>query len=236
MTNQHTIDVIGHVRSPFKEKFGLPRQPGQISSAHSQIVMEPSYSDPAAFRELEGYSHVWLSFIFHQSSEKAWKPTVRPPRLGGNTRVGVFASRSPFRPNHLGLSVVELFGYEKVGSNMVITIACPDLVDGTPIVDIKPYLAYVDAVNPPKSGYAETPPKKRLSVELSADANSDLVSLQDQAPKELHSLILETIALDPRPAYKTELDTKTYTFKLYDYEVSFKVDCDHAIVTKIRAV
>lgn len=229
MENQFTLDVIGHVHSPFIDKFGIPRQPHLIKNARASIVMAPSFSDINCFRGIEEFSHIWLSFIFHQSLNHQWKPMIRPPRLGGNERVGVFASRAPFRPNNIGLSVVEHFGVRRDKGKLILDIALPDLVHGTPIVDIKPYIAYADSLPSAKSGFADAAPQKSLSVKFSKESEDDLVqadNLQQNGVK-LKKLIEETLALDPRPAYhvtsSNQANARTYKLKLYDVEVHFKV-------------
>lgn len=225
--NHYQLDVLGHIRSPFKDKFGLPRQPGLITHASAEIIMRPQYANPQAFEALADYSHIWLSFIFHQSTNKAWKAQVRPPRLGGNQRVGVFASRSPFRPNNLGLSVVELLDLKLDRNACVLEIACPDLVDGTPIVDIKPYVAYADALSDAVSGFAPDAPAPNLEVNF---AKGVLADIEQTGIANFAALIKETVAYDPRPAYKGGEDNKLYKMRLYNYELRFRVQQNQAII------
>lgn len=229
MENQFTLDVIGHVHSPFIDKFGIPRQPDLIKNARASIVMTPSFSDINCFHGIEEFSHIWLSFIFHQSLNHQWKPMIRPPRLGGNERVGVFASRAPFRPNNIGLSVVEHFGVRRDKGKLILDIALPDLVHGTPIVDIKPYIAYADSLPTARSGFAAAAPQKVITVEFSKESLDDLAQFDTRQKNgvKLRELVEETLALDPRPAYhstnSTEADARTYKLRLYDVEVHFKV-------------
>ncbi len=230
----YSVQPIGHVKSPFKTKFGLPRQSGIITSENAMILMEPRYSSREAFRALEKFSHIWLTFIFHQSLAGGWKNTVRPPRLGGNQKVGVFASRSPYRPNHIGQSVVELHDVF-VGTQTELHISCPDLVDNTPIIDIKPYVHYSDSIPNANSGFAKLEPESKLSVIFLDVAETQLNSFLATLPR-LRNLIIETITLDPRPAYKRDNDKKVYAIRLYDLDVHFRVDRNQATVTQINAL
>lgn len=228
--DHYQLDVLGHIRSPFKDKFGLPRQPGLIKHASAEIIMQPQYANPQAFEALADYSHIWLSFIFHQCANKPWKAQVRPPRLGGNRRVGVFASRAPFRPNNLGLSVVELISLKLDSKKCVLEIACPDLVDGTPIVDIKPYVAYADAIGDAISGFAPDAPDQSLEVSF---ADGVLADIERIDIANFAALIEEAVAYDPRPAYKGGADEKLYKLRLYDYEVHFRVQQNRALIETV---
>lgn len=155
MQNAVPMQVIAHIRSDFPSKFGIPRQSGLVDALKAEIIFEPPYRNPDAFRGLEGYSHIWLIWQFSQAIRDHWSPTVRPPRLGGNTRMGVFATRSPFRPNHIGLSCVRLEKVELHGTQgPILHVAGADLMDGTPIYDIKPYLPYTDAYPDAKGGFS----------------------------------------------------------------------------------
>lgn len=202
MTESHRAPIqftpIGVIRSCFGAKFGTPRQPGLVPSASAELILLPPYDQPDCLRGLEGCSHVWLLFLFHASAEQGWAPTVRPPRLGGNRRVGVFASRSPFRPNPIGLSAVELEGLIERPGKRGLRLRNHDLVDGTPVLDIKPYLPYSDSLPQarPPVGFEQAP--DRCRVVFSAAAEADLHG----APAELRALIEQTLALDPRPAYR----------------------------------
>lgn len=233
------IQPIGYLRSPFKEKFGIPRQPGLITSANASIEFVPPYDQADAFIGLEGFSHIWLSFIFHQNKSEQWRPKVRPPRLGGNEKLGVFATRSSFRPNGIGLSVVELKRVEAHNDRSRLIIACPDIVDGTPIIDIKPYVPYSDSIDQARSGFATNAPNPKLTVAFSAGAQAVLENSMNEFP-QLKALIEETLSLDPRPAYKAqknsvEPDTKTYGIRLYDFDVKWNmIDMQTASVTEIN--
>lgn len=189
---------IGIVRSPFREKFGIPRQPGLAPHAISRLVLRPDCGLAACIEGLEGFSHLWLVFVFHGTAAQGWRPTVRPPRLGGNKRQGVFATRSTFRPNPLGLSVVELVGIVEGPEGKELLLRGADLLDGTPILDIKPYVPYADAVPDARAGFAPEAPT-RLSVTWSALALAQAQQLKVDA--DLRALIEEVLAQDPRPAY-----------------------------------
>lgn len=191
-----TITPVAHVRSCFGGKFGVPRQPGLCPSAWGELVFHEDFRSPEAIRGIEGFSHLWLVFGFHETVDQGWKPTVRPPRLGGNERVGVFASRSTFRPNGLGLSLVTLEGIEpRSGEGPVLLLGGLDLIDGTPVYDIKPYLPYAESLPDARAGFAGTG-IPRLEVHVDAAAESSFLAL----PERARSLIREALSLDPRPA------------------------------------
>lgn len=224
--NTPALQIIGHVSSCYKEKFGTPRQPGIVPDSHAEIVFAPEYGNPEAFRELDGFSHIWVLFLFHQTAGKPWRPTVRPPRLGGNRRVGVFASRSPFRPNHIGLSAVKLEGIEFTPDRgTVLKLSGIDLVDGTPVLDIKPYLPFTDCLPMAQGGYAASVPELipvRIPMELEASF-----------PPSFIELLRQTLATDPRPAFHEE-DDRTYGLTLENYNVHWYLDKGIACVKKIE--
>ena len=191
-----TVQAIGVVRSCFGDKFGVPRQPGLCPSTWGELVFHPEFRNPDLLRGIEGFSHLWLVFGFHATDGKGWHPTVRPPRLGGNERVGVFASRSTFRPNGLGLSLVRLERVEAAGPDgPVLHLGGLDLIDGTPVFDIKPYLPYAECLPDATVGFAagEIP---RLDVVVADEARQDFENLPERARRA----IIEALALDPRPA------------------------------------
>src|SRR6478752_3438727 len=190
-----TLEPIATVRSCFGGKFGIPRQPGLCPSAWGRLVFHPEYRSPEAVRGIEGFSHLWLIFGFHETVDQGWKPTVRPPRLGGNQRIGVFASRSTFRPNGLGLSLVRLEGIDTTAANSpVLLLGGLDLLDGTPIYDVKPYLPYAEALPEATGGFAGEA-IVRLPVEVDAAARENFASL----PPRARAVLLEALSLDPRP-------------------------------------
>ena len=214
-----TLDPIGTVRSCFGGKFGVPRQPGLCPSAWGELVFHEPYRSPEAIRGLEGFSHLWLIFGFHESLAQGWKPTVRPPRLGGNRRVGVFASRSPFRPNGLGLSLVRLEGIDTSAMDApVLLLGGVDLLDGTPVYDIKPYLPYAEAIPAAAAGFAgdEIP---RLTIEVADEARADFASLAPRA----QAVICEALALDPRPQVQTGDAARVFGALLCGRNVRFTV-------------
>lgn len=213
------IKPIAYIKTDFKEKFGIPRQSGRAPSLLAEIVFEPEYRNPDALREIEKFSHLWLLFDFSKAHKDGWSATVRPPRLGGNERVGVFASRSPFRPNPIGLSCVKLERVERradVGAVLIVSGA--DLLDDTPIFDIKPYLPYTDCRLNAVGGYAEGQKNYRLQVEFPS-------ALLQKIPKEKQDGLLECLADDPRPSYQDD-PSREYGMRFADFEIKFTVHAD----------
>ncbi len=221
---------IGFIRSPFKQKFGIPRQSGLVSEIRAQLELVAPYNNPEAVTELEGYSHIWLQFIFHQAVREQWQPRVRPPRLGGNKRVGVFASRSPFRPNPIGLSVVKLEQVIVGEDSVLLELSGVDTMDGTPVLDIKPYVSYVDSIPDARSGFAPTQPEALLEVRFSELAESQLDKREDGIG--LRQLIIRLLELDPRPAYAEE-DGRVYGFRLYDFDLRWHMEGDEVLVIEL---
>ena len=221
------------MRSPFGEKFGIPRQPGLAPSAVGEVQLLAPYDVPEMLDGLDGFSHLWLTFRFDRCVDQGWRPRVRPPRLGGNREVGVWASRSPFRPNFLGLSVVRLV--EVVREPVpLLRVAGIDLIDGTPILDIKPYLPYADAVPDASAGFAPAAPETRLPVVFNHQAESDLGELPDGT--DLRRLISEVLALDPRPAYRRGPEpARIYGMSLAGRNVRWRVTPDGVEVCGIGA-
>jgi tRNA (adenine37-N6)-methyltransferase len=209
-----TLEPIGTVHTCFGGKFGVPRQPGLCPSAWGRLVFHETYRSPEAIRGIEGFSHLWLIFGFHETAEQGWKPTVRPPRLGGNRRVGVFATRSTYRPNALGLSLVKL---EAVDGNELL-LGGVDLIDGTPVYDIKPYLPYAESIPDAAAGFAgdEIP---RLKVELA----DEVVKAFDKLPPRAQAVIREALALDPRPAVQAEDSDRVFGALLCGRDVRFTI-------------
>ncbi|MDH5517678.1 MAG: tRNA (N6-threonylcarbamoyladenosine(37)-N6)-methyltransferase TrmO [Gammaproteobacteria bacterium] len=226
------FNTIAIVHSCYKEKFGTPRQSGLSDNAEAIIELLPPYNHEDYIRELEGFSHIWLQFVFHQHLGKAVKATVRPPRLGGNKRVGVFASRSPFRPNPIGLSVVKLNKIHRQGNKTELYVSAADLIDQTPIIDIKPYIAYADSIADSQCSYAENKPGKVLQVSLSEQAEGFIQAEKVRYPT-LEQLLRETIALDPRPAYE-ETPGRVYGLCLYDLNIKWTVNDGQAMVSLIE--
>lgn len=202
---------IAYVRSVFKEKFGTPRQPGLVPSAKATLIFEPPYDKPEALRGIEAFSHLWLIFVFHENQDAGWHPTVRPPRLGGNTRLGVFATRSPFRPNPLGLSLVKLESVEISASPPLLHISGADLIDGTPILDIKPYIPSTESIPDASAGFVDATPWQNLEVTWAPGIRQTL-------PSSAITLIEETLALNPKPAFHHD-PTRLYGMSIDDYNI-----------------
>ena len=220
------MNCIAHIETVYKTKFGVPRQAGLVD-VPSRIVFEPEYRVAEAVRGLEEFEYVWLIWGFHLAEREQWRPTVRPPRLGGNTRVGVFATRSPFRPNPIGLSSVRLLGVDvEQGLGPVLTVCGADLVDGTPIYDIKPYIAYADSHPNARCGFAQDAPMQ-LEVE-------DPGGMLEGLPLEMRSNLITTISQDPRPHYQND-PLRIYAMLFGEWEVRFRVDGARAIIVAITA-
>lgn len=250
---QFSFDAIGVIRSCFKEKFGVPRQSGLAPDAEAVLELLPPFDRFEAVRELADFSHVWLVFVFHQAMKKDWSPTVRPPRLGGNKRVGVFASRSPFRPNPIGLSTVELVAIEQAEGRLLLRLKGADLVDGTPVLDIKPYVPYADSIPDAIGGFAAETPEAVVSVTFS-DAVENFFRKFDEKPASdaphpnslpggeempatadsFRRLIVQVLQQDPRPAYMDgKSPRKSFGMRLYDCDIHWTMEGDCAIVTDI---
>ena len=209
------MKIIAHIRSDFPTKFGIPRQSG-LANCESLIVFEPEYRKEEAFRGIDGFSHLWLIWKFSEAQRDTWSPTVRPPRLGGNKRLGVFATRSPFRPNPIGLSSVRLLGVEKTPEGPVLRVAGADLMDGTPIYDVKPYLAYTDSHPDAVGGFADT----RMDYRLTVDFPNALLT---RIPEAKRDALIEVLAGDPRPQYIQDPD-RVFGFEFAGFEIGFTVD------------
>lgn len=208
--------IIAHIKSGFNEKFGIPRQSGIIEDLPAQVIFEDGYGNAESVRGLEGYSHIWLLWLFSEAMGAGWSPTVRPPKLGGNKRMGVFASRSPYRPNPIALSSVRLQSIEYDSKNRpILNILGADLLDGTPILDIKPYLPYTDSHPEAKGGFALQSTEPLLEVIIAQDQ-------AEQLPSHLLECIKSLLAQDPRPGYQKDPD-RQYALQYGGYELHFKV-------------
>lgn len=217
MQSTYIMKPIAHIHSDFPDKFGIPRQSGLIDSLKAEIIFEPEYRNPDAFRGLEAYSHIWLIWGFSESIRSNWSPTVRPPRLGGNTRMGVFATRSPFRPNPIGLSSVRLEAVETHPEHgPILHISGADLMDGTPIFDIKPYLPYVDSHPEASEGFGG--PLKNYTLDIECPAE-----LLEQIPKDKREALFALLSQDPRPSYQNDAE-RIYGLRFAGMEVKFRVD------------
>ncbi len=222
---QHTIRVIARIRSDFPTKFGIPRQSGLVEQLRARVVFEPEFRSDDALRGIEGFSHLWLIWQFSEAVREDFSPTVRPPRLGGNERLGVFATRSPFRPNAMGLSCVKLEGLEKTADEgTVLLVSGADLMDGTPIYDVKPYLPYADCKAEATGGFAAEAPE-RLTVEIPDTA-------LEKVPEDKRAALTEVLALDPRPRYKAD-GARVYGLPFAGLEVKFRVEDGILTVTEI---
>lgn len=211
------MKIIGYIENDYKEKFGIPRQSGIVTGVESKIVLEPEFRNPHAFNGIEGYSHLWLLWQFSENMKDNWSPTVLPPRLGGKIRMGVFATRSPFRPNPIGLSCVELLRYEVTGTEgPVLYVAGADLMNHTPIYDIKPYLPYADSRPQAASGFAGTVGDYRLNVEIPQE-------LAELFPAEKLEIIKAVLREDPRPSYQND-PNRRYGMAFGGYDIRFFVD------------
>ena len=232
---------IAHIENDFTQKFGVPRQSGLAPHVLSRIVFEPKFADEQALRGIDGFSHLWLIWGFNEAKRKTgsagnadeafsadgatWRPTVRPPRLGGNERMGVFATRSPFRPNGLGLSVVRLERVERGSDGSTLVVAGADLMNGTPIYDIKPYIPYADAHPEATGGFTDQEPRRLLNVVI-----DDALLLR--VPEEKREALREVLAQDPRPAYHDD-PSRVYVMSFGGQEVSFKVDGSNLSVVDV---
>lgn len=223
----YTFTPVGILHSPFVDKFGVPRQPRLAPHARAELVFVPPYDHPDCVRGLAQFSHVWLSFVFHAHVDRGWRPLIRPPRLGGNDKLGVFASRSTFRPNPLGLSLVELLAVEPGR----LLLAGADLVDGTPILDVKPYIPFSDSAADARGGLAGAPPVP-LPVRWRAEAREQCARHAASCP-DLAALIDEVLAQDPRPAFHDD-PQRLYGVRLYALDVRFRVDTDDGGVEVIE--
>lgn len=211
-----TIQVIARMQSDFPTKFGIPRQSGLVDSLRSTIIFEPEFRNPDALRGIAEYSHLWLIWQFSEAVRKDWSPTVRPPRLGGNTRMGVFATRSPFRPNSLGLSSVKIIGLEETAEyGTVIHVAGADLMDGTPIFDIKPYIPYSDCHPDATGGFTDTADDFVLKVEFPAD-------LLQRIPEGKRQALIGVLSHDPRPSYQKDPE-RIYGLSFAGFDIRFTV-------------
>lgn len=234
MSEAFEMQPIGIISSPYKEKFGIPRQPGLANSLTSTIQLLPDYCAPDIIRGLEGCSHIWLIFIFSECIDKGWTPTVRPPRLGGNKRLGVFATRSPFRPNPIGLSPVKLHSICVKSGTVELSISGADLLDGTPILDIKPYLPYSDIVSEASFDIADKIELLTQEVFYSEQAMAALTEAEQRLEQPIKRQITELLKCDPRPAYKKNNPDKSYGIRLYDLNIRFSISDQHILVDSIH--
>ena len=226
MAEELRMKVIARIHTDFPTKFGIPRQSGLVEDLKSYVVFEPEYRDENALRGIEQFSHLWLIWQFSEAVRENWSPTVRPPRLGGNTRIGVFATRSPFRPNAIGLSSVKLEGVSrdpKLGP--VLHLSCADLMDGTPILDIKPYIPFSDSHPEASGGYTEQTITHRLEVDFPSE-------LLERVPEDKRKALAGVLEQDPRPSYQDD-PGRIYGFAFSGMEIRFRVEGEKLTVTDI---
>ena len=221
MSETVPMRVIAYARNDYTDKFAVPRQSGLVPEVLTRVAFVPEYRNPEALRGIEGFSHLWLVWVFHQARRDGWSPTVRPPRLGGNRRMGVFATRSPFRPNPIGLSAVKLHGV--ADGDLLVTGA--DLADGTPILDVKPYLPYADCLPEASAGYTAALPDRELTVVCPPE-------LMASMPEQQREALLSVLSHDPRPAYQHDPD-RVYGFRFARREVRFAVSGDVLTVISV---
>lgn len=220
------MKIIGHIKTDFKEKFGIPRQSGLVKESKGRIFFEKEYNVPEAFRGLEAFSHIWVLWQFSEAVRENWSPTVRPPLLGGNKRMGVFATRSPFRPNSVGLSALKLDSVEfSEKEGVILHVSGADLLDGTPIYDIKPYLPYADSIPDAVGGFTENLEERCLEIEFPE-------ALLEKVKEEKRKALIAVLAADPRPSYQNDPE-RVYGMRFADYEVRFKVDGKNLTVMSV---
>lgn len=231
--SDYSISAVGHIQSPYKQKFAIPRQPRLVPQAKAKLIFTAEFNREEFVRGIEEFSHIWLLFRFHETADKGYSAMVRPPRLGGNERKGVFATRATFRPNAIGMSAVKLEGVEYKNGQLSLLLAGIDLLDGTPIVDIKPYLPYSDAMHDASAGFADARPETQMSVAFSPEA-IDFIAKQTHFP-ELEDFITNVLKQDPRPAYKKQKQgEQSYGMTLYNYNIRWQVNGEHNLVTSIE--
>ncbi|PMG75388.1 tRNA-Thr(GGU) m(6)t(6)A37 methyltransferase TsaA [Shewanella sp. 10N.286.51.B7] len=228
------IEAVAICRTPYKQKFGIPRQPGLVN-VRGWVELAPHVNNIDAVRGIEQYSHLWLLFCFHQNLAQGWKNTVRPPRLGGNEKLGVFATRSTFRPNGIGQSVVKLHNVVQRNGKVCLEISGMDLLDGTPIIDIKPYIPFSDAIDNASGGIAQSAPQL-IDVQFSQLAENQLAEYSNENKvADLKQVVNDVLAQDPRPAYKkSKADAKIYQVALYDIDIFWHLNNDKIEVIEIK--
>lgn len=234
MSDPYLFNTIGTTHSPFRQKFGIPRQPGLCPSVTGQIELLPPYDHPDTVRGLEGFSHIWILFVFHAIEKEKWNPLVRPPRLGGNERVGVFATRSTHRPNPVGQSVVKLEKIEQKNDQLILHISGHDLLDNTPILDIKPYIPYVENIPQASSGFLKRAAFIPLQVRFTKEAKAQCRQWEKESQLPLLDMLIEILQQDPRPAYHKKTTTvREYGIQLYDLNVRYRLTDDTIMIFEI---
>lgn len=228
--NNFNFSPIGRISSCFKDKFTIPRQPGLVPAATAELVLHKPYAAPEIVRGLEGFSHIWITFVFHAIPVGKWKPTVKPPRSGGNQRYGVFATRSTHRPNPIGLSVVKLSGIVVANGGLSLKLEGCDLLDGTPVLDIKPYLPYSDIITEATGGFANTEPEANYTVCFTLQAARECEIASIRLESDVETLIKQLLALDPRPSYQSgKQGDRIYATYLCDFNLRWRYLADNVV-------
>lgn len=234
--NEIIMQSIATVHSPYKQKFAIPRQPGLVSAAYGRIELLGECNNIELLRNIEQHSHLWVIFIFHATQNQGWKPLIKAPRLGGNKKTGVFSSRSTFRPNPIGMSVVKFEGVSKRNNSLYIEISGLDILDGTPVLDIKPYIPYSDSLAEARSQFASSPEDHQIQIRFNQVAQQQVNQLQREYPK-LALFIEQVLQQDPRPAYKKlKTDKQEYGMSLYDLNIRWQIqdqDCQIISINKV---
>lgn len=233
--NSFTLNTIGIIHSCYKEKFGIPRQPGLVTEATAKLELLPPYNRLDTIDGLNDFSHIWIQFIFHACINEKWKAKIRPPRLGGKTKIGIFATRATHRPNPIGLSVVKIGRIYQEGQRVFIDLYGADLLDGTPVLDIKPYLPYADSISNAEGGFAPAPAEaQKKPVVFSAEAKTQCERYEDLHNKKITTLIKQIIEQDPRPSYLSEQVDREHGIQLWDMNIKWCARNNHFEVLRIE--
>ena len=233
-TQNISLTPIGKVNSPYKQKFVIPRQANLADAAIGIIELNKDFTDFDCLRGIDQFTHLWIVYFLHETASQGWAPTVQPPRLGGKKKVGVFSSRAAFRPNPIGISAVKYIEHFKKDRSIHIKISGMDLLDGTPVLDIKPYIPYADSIPTAGGGYASEKPKQVLIVEFSDSAEKKLSAFEAER-ENLRSLITQVLSLDPRPAWEINtLDQRQYGATIFDINIKFQIHGEAVLVTELQ--
>lgn len=233
-TQTISLSPIGFINSPYKQKFAIPRQANLVRAGVGSIELNEEYADINCLRGIEQFSHLWVVFLFHATADQGWSPTVQPPRLAGKEKVGVFSSRAPFRPNPIGISAVEYIKHQESNGRILIDIRGLDLLDGTPVLDLKPYIPYADSLPNAIGGYAAEKPNHDFFIDFAKTVEEQLILYKENYPN-LKELITQVLTLDPRPAWRVKgQDEKQYGMTLYNFNIKFRVEKERIRVTSLQ--